>query len=252
MRPMRRFLLIAAAALLAACHHGPRVVPAPDTVAELAKARAQFRRGQFGGALVSFRRLTIELGPGQPEVADVRYHLAECYFQTGDHVQAAHEFRQVADQYATSEYAPLALLRAGDANLRLWRKPELDPSYGETALAIYQELAGRYPGTEAAARAQVHVQQLREQFSRKDYMNGMFYFRRRAYDSGIIYFKDVIATYPGTSSVPDALMRLVDSYRVIGYGDELKETCGHLRRYFPQTEGLGKSCPADSSTAAPS
>jgi outer membrane protein assembly factor BamD len=83
-------------------------------------------------------------------------------------------------------------------------------------------------------------------------MNGMFYFRRRAYDSAIIYFKDVIATYPGTSSVPDALMRLVDSYRVIGYGDELKETCGHLRRYFPQTEGLGKSCPADSSTAAPS
>ena len=146
----------------------------------------------------------------------------------------------------------MALLRAGDANLRLWRKPELDPSYGETALAIYQELAGRYPGTDAAARAQMHVQQLREWFSQKDYKNGMFYFRRRAYDSAIIYFKDVIATYPGTSRVPDALMRLVDSYRVIGYGDELKETCTHLRRYFPQTEGLDKSCPADSSTATPS
>jgi len=249
---MPRFLLIAGAALLAACHHGPRVVPAPDAVADLAKARAQFRTGNFGKALVSFRRLTNELGPSQPEMADVRYYLAECYFQTGDRVQAAHEFRQVADQYATSEYAPLALLRAGDANLRLWRKPELDPSYGETALAIYQELAGRYPGTDAAARAQAHVQQLRERFSQKAYANGMFYFRRRAYDSAIIYFKDVIATYPGTSSVPDALMRLVDSYRVIGYGDELKETCGHLRRYFPQTEGLDKSCPADSSTATPS
>jgi outer membrane assembly lipoprotein YfiO len=249
---MPRFLLIAGAALLAACHHGPRVVPAPDLVADLAKARAQFRSGNFGKALLSFRRLTNELGPSQPEMADVRYHLAECYFQTGDRVQAAHEFRQVADQYATSEYAPLALLRAGDANLRLWRKPELDPSYGETALAIYQELAGRYPGTDAAARAQAHVQQLRERFSQKAYANGMFYFRRRAYDSAIIYFKDVIATYPGTSSVPDALMRLVDSYRVIGYGDELKETCGHLRRYFPQTEGLDKSCPADSSTATPS
>src|SRR6184192_231449 len=169
-----------------------------------------------------------------------------------DRVQAAHEFRQVADQYATSAYAPMALLRAGDANLRLWGKPELDPSYGETALAIYQELAGRYPGTDAAARAQMHAQQLKEWFSQKDYKNGMFYFRRRAYDSAIIYFKDVIATYPGTSRVPDALMRLVDSYRVIGYADELKETCAHLRRFFPQTEGLDKSCPADSSTATPS
>ena len=88
--------------------------------------------------------------------------------------------------------------------------------------------------------------------SQKDYKNGMFYFRRRAFDSAIIYFKDVIATYPGTARVPDALMRLVDSYRVIGYTDELKETCAHLRRYFPDTEGLDKSCPADSSAAAPS
>jgi len=249
---MRRSLLIAGVTLFAACHHGARVVPAPDPVAELAKARAQFRSGNFGKALVSFRRLTYELGPSQPEMADVHYHLAECYFQTGDRVQAAHEFRQVADQYATSAYAPMALLRAGDANLRLWGKPELDPSYGETALAIYQELAGRYPGTDAAARAQMHVQQLREWFAQKDYKNGMFYFRRRAYDSAIIYFKDVIATYPGTARVPDALMRLVDSYRFIGYGDELKETCTHLRRYFPQTEGLDQSCPADSSTATPS
>ena len=249
---MLRSLCIVGAALLAACHHGPRVVPAPDPVADLAKARAQFRSGDCAKALVSFRRLTYELGPSQPEMAEARYHMAECYFQTGDRVQAAHEFRQVADQFATSEYAPLALLRAGDANLRLWRKPELDPSYGETALAIYQELAGRYPGTDAAARAQMHTQQLKEWFSQKDYKNGMFYFRRRAYDSAIIYFKDVIATYPGTSRVPDALMRLVDSYRVIGYADELKETCAHLRRFFPQTEGLDKSCPADSTTATPS
>jgi outer membrane protein assembly factor BamD len=249
---MRRSLLIVGAAVLAACHHGPRVAPAPDPVAELARARSQFQRGDYGKALVSFRRLTYELGPTQPEVADVRFHLAECYFQTGDRVQAAHEFRQVADQYATSDFAPLALLRAGDANLRLWKDPELDPSYGETALAIYQELAGRYPGTNAAARAQGHVQQLREWFSQKAYKNGMFYFRRRAFDSGIIYFKDVIANYPGTERVPDALLRLVDSYRIIGYADELKETCVHLRRFFPQTPGLDKSCPADSSSAAPS
>src|SRR5882762_10143028 len=176
---MLRSLLIAAAALVAGCHHGPRVVPAPAPVAELAKARAQFRRGDFGKALVSFRRLTYEVGPSQPEMAEVRYHLAECYFQTGDRVQAAHEFRQVADQYATSDYAAVALLRAGDANLRLWKRPELDPSYGQSALAIYQELAGRYPGTEAAARAQLHTRKLKEWFAEKDYRNGMFYFKRR-------------------------------------------------------------------------
>ena len=250
---MRRSLLVIGIVLplLAACHHG-RVAPVPDPVAELAKARAEFRNGDYEGALTTFRRLTYELGPTEAGMADVRFHLAECYFQTGDRVEAAHEFRQVADQYPTSDFAPLALLRAGDANVRLWKDPELDPSYGETALATYQELVGRYPGTSAAARAQLHAQQLKEWFSQKTYKNGMFYFKRRAFDSGIIYFKDVIANYPGTERVPDALMRLVESYHIIGYTDELKETCAHLRRFFPQTPGLDKSCPADSSAATPS
>src|SRR6059036_2978833 len=233
---MLRFLFIVGATLLAACHHGPRVVPAPDPVAELAKARAQFRSGDYSKALVSFSGLTYELGPSQPEMAEARYRLAECYFQTGDRVQAAHEFRQVADEYPTSEYAPLALLRAGDANLRLWRRPELDPTYGQSALAIYQELAGRYPGTAAAGRAQLHILQLKEWFAEKAYKNGLF------------YFKDVIASYPETPRVPDALLRLVDSCRAIGYREELKETCAHLRRFYPRVGGLDKSCPADAST----
>ena len=53
----------------------------------------------------------------------------------------------------------------------------------------------------------------------------------------------------------DALLRLADSYRAIGYADELKETCAHLRRFFPRTDGLDRSCrgtASDSSTASPS
>ena len=254
---MARLRVIALVALvgLGACHHGATVTPAPRADVELARARQQFSRGDFAHALLTLRRLTFELAASQPELAEVRYRLAECYFQTGDRVQAAHEFRQVADQYPNSAYAPLALLRAGDANLRLWRSPDLDPSYGETALAIYQELAGRYPDSEAAARAQLHVRQLKEWFAEKSYKAGMFYFRRRAYDSAIIYFKDVIAGYPGTPKVSDALLRLADSYRAIGYADELKETCAHLRRFFPRADGLDRSCPgtaSDSSAASPS
>jgi len=246
---MAQLRLIALAAL-AACGHGPKLTPASQPDVELARARRDFHRGDCTHATVSLRRLSFELGPTQPELAEVHYYLAECFFQTGDKVQAAHEFRQVADQYPTSDYAPLALLRAGDANLRLWRRPELDPTYSQSALAIYQELAGRYPGTSAAARAQQHVQQLREWFAEKDYKNGMFYLKHfgvHAYDSAIIYFKDVIASYPGTSRVPDALMRLVEIYRAIHYADELKETCTHLRRFYPQAAGLEKTCPADAS-----
>src|SRR5207244_7140888 len=123
----------------------------------LTRARSLLRHGNFNKALLLFRRLAYEIGPTQPEMAEVQYDLAECYFQTGDRVQAAHDFRQVADQFPTSDYAALALLRAGDANVRLWKDPELDPSYVETALAIYLQLGGRYPGIEWAHRGMIAV-----------------------------------------------------------------------------------------------
>jgi len=234
-----------------ACRPGTRVASTPPAVqpeVELERAMRLFRRGEFRKAQLIFQRLTFEFSTTQEELAQARYYLAECNFQIGDYVQAASDFRKVADEFSTTEYAPLALLRAGDANLRLWRRPELDPTYGEAALAIYQELTGRFPDSQAAARARPHVRRLENQFAEKTYKNGMFYLRRKAYDSAIIYFKDVIANFPNAQRASDALLRLVDSYRAIGYTQEIQETCEHLRRFYPNATRLAASCPAVAST----
>jgi outer membrane protein assembly factor BamD len=231
---------------LAACHHGrpSQAGPAAPASVEMKRALDLFHRGDFRRAQTILQRLTFELPPGDPELAQARYYSAESSFQLGDYVQASSDFRRVSDEFSTSDYAPLALLRAGDANLRLWRRPELDPTYGETALAIYQELTGRFPDSDAAARARAHVRKLENQFAEKTYKTGMFYMRRKAFDSAIIYFKDVIANYPNSGRASDALLRLVDSYRAIGYKEELQETCDHLRRFYPTTPGLSRECPA--------
>src|SRR5437879_5664799 len=233
--------------VLAACHprgRAPQAAPAVAPDVDLRRALDLFHRGDFRRAQVILQRVTFELTPGAPELAQVRYYSAESWFQVGDYVQAASEFRKVADEFSTTEYAPLALLRAGDANVRLWHRPELDPSYGETALAIYQELAGRFPDSEAAGRARPHVRRLENQFAEKTYKTGIFYMRRKAFDSAIIYFKDVIANYPAAQRAPDALLRLVDSYHLIGYKRELEETCEHLRRFYPSLAKDARSCPA--------
>src|SRR5881394_1802076 len=221
-----------------------RSAPMSEPSVDIAKAMDLFHRGDFKKSQTILQRVSFQLTPGSPELAQVRYYLAETWFQLADYVQAASDFRKVADEFSMTDYAPLALLRAGDSNLRLWHRPELDPSYGETALAIYQELAGRFPDSEAAGRARPHVRRLENQFAEKTYKTGIFYMRRKAFDSAIIYFKDVIANYPNAQRAPDALLRLVDSYRAIGYKEELQETCDHLRRFYPKLVGLNRECPA--------
>src|SRR5207245_11051510 len=98
---MAQLRLIALAAL-AACGHGPKLTPASQPDVELARARRDFHRGDCTHATVSLRRLSFELGPTQPELAEVQYDPAEGFFQAGDQVPAAHAFREVAGRYPTS------------------------------------------------------------------------------------------------------------------------------------------------------
>jgi outer membrane protein assembly factor BamD len=249
-----RIAVLAGVVWLAACAAGnkPQIEPTSmDSDVIMQRARAEFRHGEFDAALLDYRRLQFELSPGQPEMAEARYYVAESMFQTRDFAGAALAFQKVAEEFPTSDYAPLALLRSGDANLRLWPRPEVDPSPGETALATYQELVGRYPSTDAAQRAQARVALLSEWFAERSYKTGMFYLRRRAFDSAIIYFKDIVANYSTTKWVPSALLRLVDSYRAIGYVEEMRETCANLRRYYPKTWGIDRRCPAEASAGDP-
>lgn len=240
--PMRFRFLIVALLAVTACAKAPP--PTPTPAVRLEQARRLARRGQWMKALPVLQALVFELSGGRPELPEVSYLTGEAFFQTGSYQDAAEQFRKVSESFPESPYAPLALLRAGDASMRQWRRPQLDPTNGEAALAAYQELAGRYPESEAAARASLHVRKLRTWLAEKAYSNGMFYLRRRAYDSGILYFREVVAAYGDTQWVPFALLRLIDSYHAISYNEERKETCGHLRRFFPKTAVDGTKCPA--------
>jgi outer membrane assembly lipoprotein YfiO len=243
MRLMRPRLVIGFL-LVAACGGKAAVVTAPTPAARLDEARRLTRSGRWAKALPILQRLAFDLPPGRAELPEVAFLTGEALFQTAAFTEAATQFHQTADQFPETPYAPLALLRAGDANLRLWRKPQLDPTSGEAALADYQELVGRYPDSEAAARGGIHVKRLRNWFGHKTYMNGLFYQRRKAYDSAIIYYKDVVANFSDTRWAPEALLKLVESYRAIGYDEERKETCDHLRRYYPTFPVESERCPA--------
>jgi outer membrane protein assembly factor BamD len=184
-----------------------------------------YNRGNCNQATEGFRRLIFEFEAFDPRVISVRYYLAECTLKRGERLEAARLFRRVSDEFPRSDLAPQALLRAGDSYAQLWKKPDLDPTYGETAAATYRELLARYPASPQADSAQARIQHLNEWFAEKDYKNGNFYFRLHAYDSAILYF------------------RLIEAYDKIGYQEEQREMCGYLRQFYPDSRRADKLCP---------
>jgi outer membrane assembly lipoprotein YfiO len=214
-----------------------------DSLFRLAEARV--RRGKWGDAIKHLERVLLEFSPGDSRIPRARYFLGEAKLAIGSHLEAAREFRRVSDETPNDRLAPEALLRVADVYADLWRRPELDPSYGQTALATYQELLNRYANTAAAARAQERIDDLQERFAYKEYRAALFYFKLKAYDSAILYLKDLVATYPRASIAPDALLKLVEAYRRLGYQEDVKETCGYLRRFHPNAVRGRSPCSTD-------
>jgi len=240
-RPGVRWGAVAAVAALAGCAHF-NVAAFHDNLALYDASLRQFRQGRFDHAQAGFQKLTFDLTARDSLFALSRFYLAETYFGLHDFVTASREFRRVADEAPESPLAPTALLRAGDSYAELWRKPALDPTNGQTALATWQELQGRYPDSEAAAISFVRVRALNDLFAQKAFESAEFYFRRGGYDSAILYFRDLISTYPNSALVPQSFIYLVRSYRAIGYREELQETCDHLVQYYPSRRDVREAC----------
>ena len=260
MNRLRSLVLAAAILVLAGCGGGraaeaggaSAAVPAqaenstPQQIDSLYRlAESRIRHAKWGDAIEDLERLLLEFSPGDPRIPKARYFLAEAKLGIGSHLEAAREFRRVSDETPNDPLAPDALLRVGDVYAELWRRPELDPSYGQTALATYQELLNRYSGSPAAARAQTSIEDLQERFAYKEYRAALYYFKLKAYDSAILYLKDVVATYPRATVAPDALLKLVEAYRRLGYQEDVRETCGYLRRFHPNSLRRESPCPAD-------
>jgi outer membrane protein assembly factor BamD len=189
-----------------------------------------------------FERLNLEFASGDARIVRSHFFLGECYFATKSHLQAVREFRRVSDENPSDALAPEALLRAGDAFSDLWRRPELDPTYAQTAIGTYQEVMNRYPGTHAAALSQVRISDLNEKLAIKQYRTALFYIRYKADDSAILYLKDLASTYPHANVVPEALVTLIGIYRRLGYSEDIKETCTYLQRLYAQADGVAAAC----------
>jgi len=208
------------------------------------QAEQAVHHGKWGDAQKLLDRINLEFSPGDPRVGRAHYYLGEALFAQNRQLEAAREFRRASDETPNDPIAPEALLRLGDVYADLWRRPELDPTYGQTALSTYQELMNRYPGSSAAKRGQLRIAELNERFATKEFKAGMFYFRLKAYDSAILYLKDVVATYPKAAIVPEALVKLVQAYKALGYREDVQETCGYIHRFHPRAPQVGEVCPS--------
>jgi outer membrane protein assembly factor BamD len=80
----------------------------------------------------------------------------------------------------------------------------------------------------------------------------MHYIRvRKAVDPAIIYFKDVVQTYPTTKSARLAWLRLHELYTKIRWKEDAAETCEAMWTAYPGDADVRAACGVRKAVAAP-
>lgn len=253
----RRSILLALTATLfaSACGRPLDVTQYPTPLALYDAGMAKFRDRKWADAIVAFERLTLDLAARDPLLPLAHWHLGLARLGNDERLLAAQSFTRLAEQAPDDTLADDAVYQAARAYSGLWRRPELDPQYGLLAETQYRLLLALYPDSRFADSSTLALRRLDDRFARKDYDIGMHYVRRRAYDSAIIFFKDVVRNHPESDVARLAMLRLVEVYRLpaLNYVEDAAEVCAALRAAYPTDAAVMATCklPGADSTATP-
>lgn len=249
-----RVTVVLAAILVVGCHHKPGFEPLKfaSHQALFDASLGELRKHKWTHAVAGFEKLTTDLPARDALLPESYYYLGEAHMGSKEYILAAQSYSRVAENFPEDTLADKATYKTGVAYAKLWRRPSLDPEYGETSRSTFQSFLAAYPDSPLRDSAQKQVDRLDEWFAIKGYNNGVTYYKRKAYDSGIIYFRDVVKQYPKTDAARKSQIRLVQSYRAIKYKEDVAETCGSLEKAHPSDRDVAKVCRGVKATIADS
>lgn len=241
--------LLLAAPLACKPPFDPKIYPKTDKLFQV--AMAEYKAGRYDNAAKAFEKLTLDLPARDPRAPLSFYYLAQSQSKRGESLLAAATYNRLIDAFPQDTLVDDALYLSGRAYQKEWRDPELDATYGNNAVTAYQSLLASYPDSPFAEPAKKELSKLDEWLAQKDYTTGYLYLKRKAYDSAILYFKDVIRLHPNAPKTKDAYLRLLESYRAIKYTEDARDLCDAMRKAYPNDRDVTKACGPASATPAP-
>jgi outer membrane protein assembly factor BamD len=239
LRPLLLALLLAAP-LACKPPFNPKLYPSADKL--YAVAMAEYNAHRYDNAAKAFEQLTLDLAARDPRLPLSFYYLAQSQAKQGENLLAAATYNRLIDAFPQDTLVDDALYLSGRAYQKEWRHPELDATYGNNAVTAYQSLLASYPDSPFAASAKKELATLNEWLAKKDYTTGYLYLKRKAFDSAILYFKDVIRLHPDAPTTKQAYLRLLEAYRAIRYSEDARDLCDAMRKAYPNDGDTREAC----------
>jgi outer membrane protein assembly factor BamD len=218
--------------MVAACASRGSTLDGLDADALFAHAAEEMERRRWDDAVNAFERFVF-LYPNHVRAQEARFRIGQSYQGRREWLTAAVEFNRLAAEFPVGAWADDARFEVCRSYAELSPRPQLDQEFTRQAVEHCQSLLMFYPESEFVPRAEEIIVRMTDRLAEREFIIGEGYFRRRAFDSAVIYYDDLATAFPGTRWAPRALLRLVEIFERLGYDPELRAARERLLREYP-------------------
>jgi outer membrane protein assembly factor BamD len=194
----------------------------------------RYENGKYHDAIRGLRDLLVR-EPLHPTADSARLLLAESYLKTDQELLAANEFRQLATSRPNSPLADDAQLGVCQSYWAVSPDLPRDQDFTEKTIEECTRLLEFYPRSELVGQARELVAEARQKMAAKQMRVGKFYYDRGFLESAIIYFENILQTYPEADVIPQTLFMLHDCYGRVGFRAEAGMVKQRLLELYPDS-----------------
>ncbi len=222
--------------------------PGADAQASYEKALLAFRRGDCLSAEPQFREIRKEF-PYSRFAALSELRVADCLFKDEKYPESIQMYRQFVRARPSHPEMPYARFRIAEAYFKQvptgWFMTP--PSYQRDLTAARDSLVQLrrfivdYPDDDRVPEAQQLIEQCMDLLAQHELWVAEFYLKRDAYPGVIARLKGMLASYPGTSVEPKALLLLGETYLKADDPESAKQTFIELVQRHPESPQAAKA-----------
>ena len=174
--------------------------------------------------------------PYSPWATKAELMSAYAYYKADMYDEAIAALDRYIELHPASPDAPYAYYLKGLSYYERISDIQRDQEMTQSAKKTFEELVARFPTSEYARDARLKIELCNDHLAGKEMTIGRYYETRGHYLAAINRFKTVISQYQTTTHVPEALLRLTESYAAVGLSDEARRTAAVLGYNFPGSE----------------
>jgi outer membrane protein assembly factor BamD len=158
------------------------------------------------------------------------------YYADSDYTNAIQSAQRFLSVHPGNRDAPYAYYLIAMSYYEQISDVTRDQKITQQALDALGELTRRYPTTRYASDARLKIDLVRDHLAGKEMEVGRFYEGRGQWLAASMRFRSVIDQYQTTTHVPEALMRLTETYLALGVRAEAERAAAVLGANYPGTQ----------------